>query len=557
MIYSGPKNAKIMMIGEAPGVEELKRREPFVGTSGWYLDQMLNDAGLNRNGIFLCNVIDERPASGNISDWFVEKKGEIKKLKLEPWRGRYTTNPNIPKAVQALPEIVEAINPNVVVALGDLALWALTGEVGITKWRGSIMEMKSYSDELGEQQFGPPYKVIPTFNPAYVYRNYPQKWIVTQDFRRVRDESLFNYINYPKCNYIINPTFTEAMEALERVRGSICTCDIEVWSNQIACVGFGFSRTEACCIPFMTTTKESRSYWTQEEELAITLKMRSVLTDPQTRLIFHHAHFDCQFFIYQWGYIPNVYFDTMVAQHVAFANLRKGLDFISSIYCDYYRFWKEDGKYWDPRIHSEDQYWGYNCDDCCYTFEDYEVLSKTLKSFGCERATGIQMSLIKPTLKMMIRGVKLDLQFKNKMRGDLQNMMTERMEWLETAVGHPINPLSNHPNGDMRKLFYNDLQLTPVINRKTKRPALDDAALETIKHRSPILSPLIEKIQEVRSINTFKGNFAEARASADGRARCQIKISTVKTYRFSTGINEVTNEGMNLQNISKGTKEKD
>ena len=546
MICDGPRNAKIIALGQTPGPDELRSGRPFSGVSGWEWDKMLKEAGLSRSTIFCFNVVDELPPGGKVENFFAKKR-EADKLGL-PWvMGRRPNDDCIIEGIENVQSIIAEIEPNVIIALGDLALWALTGESGITKWRGSIMG----SNEIE----GRVYKVIPTFNPAFIGRNWPTRWIGIQDHRRVLRESFFPEIKYPKREYLIRPTLDEAIHAIERAKGTLTTNDIETWGNQIACVGIGFSGLEAACIPFMCTDKPE-GYWTEHDEHLVTTKLKEALTHPDTQICFQNGHFDTQYYIAQWGYIPRVSYDTMIAQHVCYPDMRKSLALMASLYCKYYKFWKDDGALWSPDTHDDEDYWKYNLDDCCATYEVMEVQRNIIKKRNLQNALEIQTRMFLPTLKMMLRGVNVDVAFKELMGGELQREMTKRMAWFETILGHPLNPMSNAATGQMRNLFYGDFQVKPYIDRKTKRPSLNDEGLEVVKKRKPVLRPLVEAVQEYRSLSTFKSNFAEMRLSPDGRIRCSINMSFVKTFRLSTSEN-IWGEGRNLQNMSKGRKEDD
>ena len=546
MICDGPRNAKIIAIGQTPGQDELRSGRPFSGSSGWEWDKMLREAGLSRSNIFCFNVTDTLPPAGKVENFF-SKKREADKNGLPFIMGRRPNDDCIVEGIENAHKVIDSIQPNVIIALGDLAMWALTGESGIMKWRGSIME----SNEIN----GKVYKVIPTYNPAFVQRNWPTRWIAIQDHRRAFHQSLFPEIKYPERSYLIRPTFDEAMDAIERARGTETTNDLETWSNQIACVGIGYNMEEAACIPFMCSDKPE-GYWTADEELLLTLKLKDVLTDPNTSVIFHNGHFDVQYYIAQWGYCPNVSADTMILQHVCYPDMRKALDFCASLYCKYYKFWKDEGRNWSPDLQDDEEYWKYNCNDAVNTFEVHEVEKMIIEKRGLQNAADIQTRMFYPILKMMLRGVNVDLKFKEQMKGDLQLAMRERAKWFEEILGHPFNPMSNGKTGQMQRLFYDDLGAKKVHSKSPPyNSTLDDAAIETVKRRSPVLKPLLEACQEYRSLNTFKSNFAEMRLSRDDRIRCSINMSFVKTYRLSTSEN-IWGEGRNLQNMSKG-KEKD
>src|SRR3990167_4124844 len=138
----GPKPAKIMLIGEAPGAEEEFEGKPFVGKSGKLLDDLLLKAGLNRSAMRIDNVVPYRPPDNKM-----DRLGELN-MKASDFYLR-------------LHKEIEETNPNIIIAAGGTALEALTHYDSITKWRGSII--KSAID-MGSK------KVIPVVHPAAIFR---------------------------------------------------------------------------------------------------------------------------------------------------------------------------------------------------------------------------------------------------------------------------------------------------------------------------------------------------------------------------------------------------
>ena len=65
----GPRNATVALIGESPGEDEERLREPFVGRAGQILNTILTDAGLKRSECFIGNVSRYRPPGNKIDDW--------------------------------------------------------------------------------------------------------------------------------------------------------------------------------------------------------------------------------------------------------------------------------------------------------------------------------------------------------------------------------------------------------------------------------------------------------------------------------------------------------
>jgi len=219
------------------------------------------------------------------------------------------------------------------------------------------------------------------------------------------------------------------------------------------------------------------------------------------------------------------------------------------MYCEHYRYWKDDGRQFDPSIGNERDYWRYNCEDCVRTAECHDVLvgeGGVIDRLKLRDQYRFQMSLFGPVLKMMFRGIRYDVAEARQQREWLTREAAATRQWLNAATGIDLNPDSTP---QMRALFYDDLRLPALRNRKTGAPTLDDAALDSLKRKNPLLYPLITQIQNYRTLDTLRGAM-EARPSPDGRMRTALNIAMVETMRFSS--NETAfGEGTNLQNLKR------
>ena len=113
----GPLDAQVMLVGEAPWKEEQKERENFVGRAGSLLNIALGEAGLSRRMCYITNT--------------------VKCVTLAPGEQA------VEHCTRAhLREEIKIVEPNVVVALGNVALYALHGHKDIAKWRGHLLEVK-------------------------------------------------------------------------------------------------------------------------------------------------------------------------------------------------------------------------------------------------------------------------------------------------------------------------------------------------------------------------------------------------------------------------------
>lgn len=322
--------------------------------------------------------------------------------------------------------------------------------------------------------------------------------------------------------------------------------DIETRSGHIACIGLAWSETEAICIPLMCAGKPE-GYWSAEEEAILMYKMYEVLTHPCVEVIGQNFLYDAQYFYRHLHFVPRLVRDTMLAQHVCFSNLPKGLDFLSSMYCESHVYWKDDGKTWDEKT-GEDQLWRYNCQDAVITFEVDKVEQANVESMGLREVHDFQQELFWPVLATMNRGIRCDHTKRAKFAMTLMEEIAKREQWLINVLGHPVNIRSPK---QMQELFYASLGQKPIFNRKSGTVTCDDEALGRIATREPILRPLVKKVQELRSLGVFLSTFVNAPLDIDGRLRCSFNIAGTETYRFSSSANAF-GSGLNLQNIPKG-----
>ena len=144
----GSVDADLMFVGEAPGEDEDREGEPFVGKAGQLLMKIIQATGLDRKKVYIANVLKYRPDTPGKS--FGNRKP--RKDEIETW-------------FPFLMRQIEIIQPKVIVGLGATALEGLLGHMptGITRLRGNWQSYRSVP-------------VMPTFHPSYLLRN--QSWAV-------------------------------------------------------------------------------------------------------------------------------------------------------------------------------------------------------------------------------------------------------------------------------------------------------------------------------------------------------------------------------------------
>jgi uracil-DNA glycosylase len=157
----GNTSARIMFVGEAPGADEDTQGRPFVGRAGQLLDKIIAGCGLKREDVYIGNI-----------------------LKCRPPDNREPRPEEIIACIPYLQRQIELINPEIIVALGaHAAKTLLDTPKAIGQLRGIFHE---YIPGIGHK----PIKLMPTFHPAYLLRNYSDdnRRKVWEDMKKVLAE---------------------------------------------------------------------------------------------------------------------------------------------------------------------------------------------------------------------------------------------------------------------------------------------------------------------------------------------------------------------------------
>lgn len=571
---TGPHSAKVVIVGEAWGDQEAAQHLPFVGASGQELDRMLAEAGFNRAEILCCNVINAQPPSGKMENFFGHSKSGLK----EKW-GLYPTTP-ILEGLAQLESIIAAHPRTLIIAAGNYALWALTGltkvstsdkdtgnariPTGISSWRGSMVYTRP---EFGNTP------CLPIIHPVMVFKEYSWRSVIIHDLSARVPKALKNEWAEPPSTRISQPLFEKVTSFLHNElaqldRGLVLyrVVDIETKRRNIVCTGIATSRSAAITIPHcgVNALSELISWWPFEQEVKIARLLRRYLLHPNIRLIGQNFLYDMQY-ISRWFRAPTIkcHYDTMLAQHAMFPGTPKSLDYLASLYCEHYIYWKDESQEWDEKVGGVEALLNYCCMDCMKTYEVWEQQQIALDATGMRPQFDFLMESHLLAYEMMQEGFNIDQDARSKMLfEDVIPQVTSRQKWLANIIPQSYMKGYIKENKKSKKwwesthqqriLFYEVLGLREQRNRKTKRPTFDDEALNKLKELYPSLTRIFETIAEMRSLGVFKNTFLEAPLDPDGRLRCAF--SWAETSRYTSSANAFW-RGTNMQNIPKGDED--
>lgn len=314
---------KIAIVGEAWGEHEERARSPFVGPSGYELTRMLDEAGIARADCFLTNVFNLRPRNNDVETLCVGKKED--RSGLPPLRaGKYLDAQYLPEVNRCLSEL-RAVSPNITIALGNTAAWALLGTGGISKIRGTV----TGSQSLGGR------KVLPTYHPAAILRDWSLRHVTVLDLCKCAREAGYPEIRRPERTIYIDPSIADLEWFYDNYirSATVLSVDIETMGDQITCIGFAPSVDIALVVPFFDARKTGNSFWQDRgDEVRAWTFVRDVLALPIPK-VFQNGAYDLTFLWKQYGIATaNCEDDTMLLHHALQPESEKGLAFLGSVY---------------------------------------------------------------------------------------------------------------------------------------------------------------------------------------------------------------------------------
>lgn len=588
---SGPQNAKIVLVGESWGFEEAQAKVPFVGTSGTELNRMLAEAKLNRDEILCTNVIAARPP--NNETWrFCHPAITKPPIRING----IAAGPELRSEVSRLYGQITAHPRSLVIATGNWSLWALSQvtkakvlsesnnktipkdlrtwvPTGIQAWRGSMTFVQPHKELLN----GLPYEslantyLLPLIHPAAIMRSWEDRAPTVHDLKARVPLALRNdWRRNPLPTCWAPPTFAQVKSRIEMWlsransgnRIQIAE-DIETARGLITCLGFSDGPNFAMSIPFVRRVEGDdafHSWWTPEQEAEVVALLIRLNRHPNVLIVGQNFVYDTQYIQHWFGVTPSLDWDTMLCQNVLFPGTPKDLSYLSSLFCRYHWYWKEDHKEWNLKGTIEELLL-YNCEDALRTWEIADSQRVLVKHLKQEVQMNLKMQTNNLCLRMMNRGVLID----NKRRQDLkfelgQVLSGVQQELLNIIPQDFVQPHTkkndtfwyNSPS-QTATLFYDILGLPSIYHHKTKQRTVGKEALPELKRRAPEFTAIYNRLETLGSLENVL-DICQAQTDSDNRIRCSYNPGGAESHRLSSSKN-VFGRGTNLQNLTKGEED--
>src|SRR5438094_878958 len=533
----GPRDARIVLIGEAAGEEEQRQGRPFVGATGKLLEELLHGVGWSRSEVYLDNVVQRRPGAHS------NKLTLIPRGEMDAWK-------------RDLHERLGQLSPSLIVALGGLALEALTGKKSISQWRGSILKYQGSMYE-GPSSLGTAYiaDLIPTFHPAYIFPDPICRVAIERDLVRARD-LLNGTIVTPERHYHIRPSIEEVEVYASLVTNltdeHMLTLDIET-PQHIACVGFSYDPNEAMCVP------ATKRYWGSQELVIRALRAIRAMCRSKVPKVLMHGLYDTYWLRRVLRIeVNNWLWDLMCMHHCLASAEPHDLAYIASMYQDHYVFWKTEAK--DPESVGKyardiDALYTYNGMDCCNQRELFDPLYRELVRRNLVDFYHNHYRVLLPhMLDLMVHGIRIDGVERARRAAQAKIACIKIEDRLAAITGKKAHAKKSLSRLAVTKLLYDQLKLPKHFNPDTGSLSADVFVIQRLTHKYPKkmseIGPLILTHRKQEKLLSF---LDPEKVDADGRFRSSYGFDP-STGRFSSSPNPM-GTGDNAQNQDRRVRD--
>jgi len=332
-----PSNGESMIafVFDFPSTDEQRLGQIMVGSTGKMFHKMCEILNLNVENCLLTYALSQKPAQENPAHFFNNKNSYKALLKEGKSRSKFPVNgfgflkEEYEGEIDRLETELNACKPNVIIAMGSIALWALTGLDKIGTYRGTVLK----SNLTGGT------KVLPTFSPSAVIRNFDFRPVVLSDIKKAIAESETPDIQIKERELWIEPTIEDLNKFEEQYirednEASPLSFDIETSGGFITCIGFAPSDSVALVIPFKDTRNALQNYWKDNKhEQQAWAWVKRILENEKITKVAQNQTYDVSWLSYKQNInVKGKIHDTMHAQHALQPEQQKGLGFLGSIY---------------------------------------------------------------------------------------------------------------------------------------------------------------------------------------------------------------------------------
>lgn len=484
------KQHNFLFVGQAPGKVETVTGQPFTGPAGKMLWRLLKEAGINKLKTDTTNV-----------------------AKCAPPDDRKPDHLEIACCHQFLYEDIHYSKPELIIALGDVASKALTGDTKIMSNRGSFKDLLP--------QFNFPCKVLICLHPSFVMRQ--RQWIdiSIDDFKKaisyIESDGQIIVDDEPELITEVDEHFLERyLEEASKVPSAFDTETTGLNPRTSNVIGASICYEHNRAIAFDLHASDPR--WRP---------FTKYLEDKNAKKVTQNGQFDIAMLDAHGINTKGLAFDTRLAEHILESDLPGNLDFLRSKYTEIkpYKPTKKEMKeiaHWEASRRNK-----YAALDALTTYQVYEKQSMLMDHGNMKVLQEIELPLVYVLNAMEKRGIQVDMDTLD----SLKDKTLPRS--LEIKTNH-FDPIDLNPNSPKQLMKFFGIATTG-----------EASIMKYIKNNHP-QRDLMALLLEYRSLHKMHSVYIDGvtKRLEYGRIHTHYKLDGTATGRLSS-------ENPNLQNVPK------
>lgn len=536
----GSNYPKVIFIGEAPGREEDREGEVFIGDAGKKVDEFIHKYKIHLDDFFITNV-----------------------CRCRPEHNRTPTRKEIRACSPYLFDEIQRLKPKILVPMGNTALMALLGVTGIHSYRNRVMRSDTYNCD-----------VLPMLHPSALLRNPDHESLMHKDFQKLkeylaehvtaetRERIEFGEVKVVQTKPHMNSIYKKILK-----RG-IMFWDVETNGEsvydkdklQVTCVSI-------CCENKIAYVFPVTEYANDLYEHFIFDFMLKLLQNPKIKKCAQNINFDTKVMKVKYGIeTVNWWFDTMIAHYLI--KPVRGTHNLHAMTWEYLA--EEAGGYDDfvksiggaHKLEPGQDLWHYNGLDSSVGFELMTIFEPILKKRNHWRIfREIMMEVSDDLMEMELKGMQFDVPYIKELSTDYQMRMMElekamsedegvlKFEWL---YGRRFNPKSHL---DLKWLLFEHYSLPIIKYTPKKQPSTDK---ECIAQYAQDGNTFCQHLQEYRRLSKADSTYLSGlmeKLYEGGISHTNFNLTITATGRTSSGANPelkaISDRAFNMQNIPR------
>lgn len=514
---NGNAPSRVMLVGDYPTEAEIQTGLSFSGSAADSTARLFKSADFDYQNTWKSHYYKVAIPGYFAKDEKTRKDALLAVKKLHDWDA-------------TVRQEIQVIKPNLIIAMGELAMNGLTGEKGLLKRAGSIYPLKP---QLALPEL--PTRVLCIHNHRQLY-SMPEEFMLTKLDLQKGKPFLDRCPPFKEdFNLVIgkNPHYVRDWLATFSSNSEFGVFDVETSKNLVTCICFCFDGNNSISIPLLDRAMP------RSDRAALWYYVYYTLVG-KIPWVNQNISYDMNRLEAMKFRIGRVIGDTMLRTSLIYPELPKGLDFLTRLYTNV-GYYKDEGKEYDPTLHDFNRMLLYNAKDGIATHRVYSAQEKDIKALGLDNINGKLQKAFFTYRRMSDCGIRIDDQERKRLMTYYEDEINLFEAELDTIANRKINARSGDQIGPLLIEMGAPTKLRTWDEERSKwkystgKVDLEDLYVN-VSDGSPVLEYTCRLILAIRKLGKLRQfcDFIPQVSGDDLIGRTSFRLEGTKTGRSAT-----------------------